>query len=127
MATRNPIYFGELEAVHIIGDTLQRPEIFVKNSDGSYQSFTDFTLSSILYDAFGVSVATPNIIVSTAIPPEGLTPVDDCRINIYANPETVPTKQGDYLLVITKVDSGDPTNISTVIRIKYKFEQPYFD
>lgn len=127
MATRNAAYFGDLRTVHIIGDALQRPEFFIKGESGTYESFTGYTFSAILYDAFGTSRATPTVTVATAIPPDATEEVENSQISIFEEAGNLPTKQGDYLLVIKKVEDSSPTNISTVIRVSYKFEQPYYN
>lgn len=126
MATRNAAYFGDLLTVHVIGDALQRPEFFIKSQSGIYENFTGYTFSAILYDAFGVSRATPTVTVSTAIPPGATEEVVNSKVSIFEEAGNLPTKQGNYLLVIKKTEDSSPTNISTVIRINYKFEQPYF-
>ena len=84
-------------------------------------------MTAILYDAFETSRATPTVTVSTATPPGESSAVTDGKISIFASPASLPTKQGDYLLVIKKVEDLDATNVETIVRVRYKFEQPYFD
>lgn len=121
MATNLAVRWGNLEAIQVIGDTLNSPEFFVRNSAGTYVSYTGYTLSSILLDSFDNTVATPTISTSTAIPPNETATVTDGKVSISDIPANLPTKEGEYVLWITKVNDGDATDIETIMRIKYKF------
>lgn len=114
MAKKVDLYFGEADLTQIIGDKLNFS--FQVEVQGTNFSFTDYTVSGIIFDKEGNTVTTLTTAKSTGT-------VTDDTITVTANPTDLPTDQTVYGYYIKQTLTADSEDVKTILRGKMLFVQ----
>ena len=112
MAKKQDTYYGEVDITQIIGDKFS--EAFIYEVGGVNFSFTDYTLSGIIFDKQGNTVTTLTMT-------KGTTTVTDDTIFATAVPSALPTVAGVYGYNIRSTETADSNNVTTIVRGKISF------
>lgn len=123
MATRIPTKYAKVELGQIIGDRLALA-FFFRNANGNFISWTGYTFTGVIYDAFGNIVTTCICNTVDAVPPGETESLADSKVEVTAVPANLPTKQGAYILHLSREEDADLTNVETVLQGKITFNRP---
>ena len=116
MAIRLANKWATVLRIQPLGDKLSE-NFFAKDEDGDYRSYTNYTITAVMYDSFNNLVATPTVAVADGIPPNETATVTDGKVTITVNPSDMPTKEGNYVVWATITNDGDANDIETFVEI----------
>lgn len=125
MAARIGSSTGYAEAVIFVGERLNL--VYYIESGGSVVTFTGNDITTELFNASKELIATPTATLSSFTDPETGTVTANAIITISDIPANLPTRQGDYMLVVKRTSQSDPTNTEYSLRVRCKFMHPAFD
>ena len=125
MATRIASSTGYAEAIVYVGAKLNL--VFSISSDGTIVTFTGNDLTAELFDQSKSKVADPTVTLSDYTEPDTGNVTSNAVVTVSDIPANLPTRQGDYMLVIKRTASGDSSDTDYPLRVRCKFVHPAFD